>query len=296
MKSQIRGANRSLYWGPERRYQNRPEITVSPEQLTSDPKQFNEAIGLPKHPVTRLPSPLTPYQLDIIGYQGREQVINKANKIGVTEAILRRMVLKATVGDCKGYQLMLGAQDVNLAIENMSRLQRIFEESKILNKFVRGQPTRKRLYLVDGTTFFVMPRRAAALRGWPLVKYIFYDEAAHYGLLDDEDFLAAGYARLANTQGYLDVVSTPFGPRGYFYRLCKAAEDGGINMRPLTLHYSLGLMAGLITQEFIDDAKTHLTALFAQEFENRFLASQSAAIPAELIDRAATGRYELDLL
>ena len=114
------------------------------------------------------------------------------------------MIMKAVVGDCRGYQLMLGAQALELAVENMHRMQQIFRNSNTLSKLILGEPTVKRLMLIDGTTFFVMPRRAAMIRGWPRLKYAFLDEAAHYGLLDDEEFLAATYSRLANTQGYLD--------------------------------------------------------------------------------------------
>ncbi len=45
------------------------------------------------------------------------------------------MVMKGVVGDCRGYQLMMGAQDLRLAMENMRRLQDIFAQSHSLKGY-----------------------------------------------------------------------------------------------------------------------------------------------------------------
>jgi hypothetical protein len=252
------------------------------DTLSNDAEEFNRQIGLPVHPKTGRPSPLRQYQLDLIKYPGPDLVVVKSNKIGITEAILRDMAMKGVVGDCVGFQLMLAAQDLRLAVENMRRLQDIFLQSSLLTPLVKAK-SREVLELRNGTKYFVMPRRAEALRGWPRVKYAFLDEAAHSGLLDDEKILAATSSRMANTGGYLRVVSTPKGQRGYFYRLVRQAMAGENRLKVMTLTYHVA-PEDLIDPEFIEREKLRLGPLFAQEYECAFLTSGIAAFPAELVD------------
>ena len=207
------------------------------DSLSADPVEFNIQAGLPQHPKTGRPSPLLQYQLDIIRYQGRDLLVVKSNKIGVTEAVLRDMIMKGVVGDCKGFQLMMTAQDMRLAMENMRRLQDIFLTSEMLGPLIRSK-TKETLELKDGTRYFVMPRTAEARRGWPKVKYAFLDEAAHNGFLDDEKIMAATTSRLANTGGYIRTVSTPKGQRGFFYRMAMAGLAGKTRTKVMTLPYT----------------------------------------------------------
>lgn len=62
-----------------------------------------------------------PHQEHVIEYPGKDLAIDKANKIGITEAFLRKFAFMGVVGDCAGYQIMLGAQDRNLAVEYTRR-------------------------------------------------------------------------------------------------------------------------------------------------------------------------------
>ena len=253
------------------------------ETLSTDVVEFNNQIGLPTHPKTGRPGPLLQYQLDVIGYRGPDLLVVKSNKIGITEAILRDMVMKGVVGDCRGYQLMMGAQGLRLAQENMRRLQDIFGQSPMLAPMVRSK-TKETLELKDGTKYFVMPRSAEAKRGWPRVKYAFLDEAAHSGYLDDEKILAATTSRLANTGGYLRLVSTPKGQRGFFYRMATEALTGKVKAKVLTFPYQVAI-GNLIEPEFIEAERLRLGALFEQEYECQFLGSQNAAIEEGLLRR-----------
>ncbi len=257
--------------------------------LPSDIRQFNETIGLPVHPLTNLPTQPFAYQVDFMAYKGKRTISNKSRKIGWTEAVLRKMVYHA-LSDCAGYQLLLAAQDELIATQNMKRLQDIFELSDLLRPLVVGSDPRrnvKRLDLKDGTQFFVMPRRAAKFRSWPRVKYIFPDEASHFNLLDDEPFLAAAEGSLANTDGYMDIVSTPNGQRGFFYRLFTGAVEGANPYKWYMQDYNAGIQAGIISEAYIEEQRTIMgDLLFSQEFECKFVASGRAAFPADLIDRS----------
>ena len=252
-------------------------------------RQFNEAIGLPMLPSTNLPHRLLSYQDDAGSYKGKDLIVNKANKIGMTEAILRDLAFKGTVGDCVGYQMMLGAQRREMAFENMRRLQHIFDGSAILRPLVK-EKKQSRLILSNDTEYLVMPRSPAAMRGWPRLKYAFLDEAAHYGLLDDQEFLAATTSRLSNTDGYLRVVSTPKGQRGFFWQQCMAAQQdpqSPFAYRQWDFHVALGVM---VTEEFIAKERARLGTLFSQEYECAFLSAQNAAIEQELIEKSKTDR------
>ena len=251
--------------------------------LPTEAVEFNEtAIGRPIHPETGLPHKLLGYQLTVITYPGKDLLINKANKIGITEAVLRDMAFRGVSGDCRGYQLFLGAQDQVLAKENLRRLTSMFEGSPLLRPLIKRR-MQTRLDLWNGTEYIVMPRSAEARRGWPRLKYAFLDEAGHYGLLDDEPFLAATTSRLANTNGYLRIASTPKGQRGFFWRLNSyEGPNNSFKRYRWDYHVALGI---LISQEFIDKERTRLGNLFPQEYECEFIASQSAAIEPELLER-----------
>jgi hypothetical protein len=218
-----------------------------------------------------------------MNYPGRRLIVNKANKIGMTEAILRDMIRRAVVGDCRGYLLMLGAQDYKMAKENMNRLQAIFERSNLLRPLIRHR-TVTALSLQDGTRFLTMPRRAASIRGWARLKYVFLDEASHYGLLDDEEFLSATTSRLSNTDGYLRIVSTPNGQRGFFYRLYTAAVSGEAKeWKQMTFPYQVGIPS-MFTEAFIEGERTTLGNLFDQEYNCDFVGAGNVAFESELVD------------
>ncbi|MHB1910207.1 MAG: hypothetical protein ACYCQJ_15220 [Nitrososphaerales archaeon] len=263
------------------------EISSIPTDFT----EFNLEIGLPVHPVTNLPTALLPYQVQIGEYLHDNVLVNKSNKIGVTEAILRKYAYRGVIGDCQGYQMMIGAQERELAIENLSRLAQMFENSYKLRNLVKESKA-TRLKLKNGTVYFVMPRNSNAMRGWPRLKAAFLDEASHYGLLEDEQIITATSARLANTNGYLDIVSTPHGQRGFFYRLCVQADAGKIPFRYFRLPYTVAL-GQLISQDKIDrDRATMRPDEFRGEYECEFIASGNAAIESEIVD-LAVGDYDL---
>jgi hypothetical protein len=108
------------------------------------------------------------------------------------------------------------------------------------------------------------------------------DEAAHSGFLDDERVLAATTSRLANTGGYLRLVSTPKGQRGFFYRPYKAGTAGETPIKVYTLTYHVA--PTLITEEFVAKERTRLGPLFEQEYLCQFITSHMAAYPADLGD------------
>lgn len=227
-------------------------------------------------------------------YKGRRTVTNKSNKIGITELYMRLNIQRGTVGDCRGYQILYGSSKEKMANENLKRTAQIFRDSPRLNALLADDPTDSYIRLHNGTEFIALPRKVSSFRSWPRVKSVFLDEAAHYELLDDDSFFAAALGRLANTNGYLDIVSTPHGRRGYFFKIFTDAVAGKNNFKWWMVPYTQGIEAGLITQEFIDEARLAMSpAMFSQEFECEFNADGNAAIEGSLIE-AAQDTYEAE--
>ena len=280
----------------EQRYRRSRELHKQLELLPASWREFNEAIGLPIHPATNLPAPLTAYQEAMGGYQGHRTITNKSNKVGVTENFNRIEIRRATIGDCAGYQILYGSSKERMANENLHRTAQVFKDSRLLEPLLADEPTDSYIRLINGTEFIALPRKVSSFRSWPRVKAVFLDEAAHYELIDDKSFFAAALGRLANTNGYLDIVSTPHGQRGYFYQTYIDAEAGKNGFKTWRIDYTQGIQAGLISQEFIDEARRSMSPqLFAQEFECAFIpSSEFSAIEAGLTERSVTeGQVEI---
>ena len=259
-------------------------------------KEFNELIGLPIHPATNLPTPMTPYQIAQGEYKGHRTITNKTNKGGITENYNRINIKRGTIGDCAGYQILYGSSKEKLANENINRTGQVFKDSPSLEPYLAEEPTDSYIRLTNGTEFIALPRKVSSFRSWPRVKSIFLDEAAHYELIDDKSFFAAALGRLANTNGYMDIVSTPHGQRGYFYQTFIDAEAGKNRFKPWRIHYTEAVAAGLISQEFIDEAKLSMSPqMFAQEFECAFIpSSEFSAIEAGVMEKMFTSGDEVE--
>ena len=256
-------------------------------ELSHDARLFDEQIGWPILPATNEPHQLLQYQVDIEEYPGKDIIINKSNKCGITEAVLRKIIRMSVVGELAGYDVILGSSLEELAAENMRRLQEIFNSSTLLRPLMtEAIVTRTRLW--NGTRFLCMPSNPTAMRSWPRVKCVFLDEAGHIGRLDDTEYFAAASSRLANTNGYMYIVSTPHGQRGFFYDLYTKVVEGKIEMKRFELPYTVG-MGVFYTQEFIDKEKARLGNRFAGEYNCEFLGSENAAIEPELIDKNVEG-------
>lgn len=274
------------YWGLAELNKTQ-EVILPLEALPTDVNLFNEAIGLPIHPRTGLPHKLLDYQLEIMRCQYNDIQVEKSIKIGVSEAIIR-MILQRCVDtrlpkNYAGYQVMLGAQVYALAVENLSRMTELFDGSKLLQPFLAQDPTHELILLKNKTEIFPMPKSANAIRGYQRVKCVWLDEAAHTGLIDDREILAASLGRLANTQGDLITSSTPKGMRGFFWERHALKERGEAEMRIFHLPYWVAL-GTLISEDWIAEQKAKFGTLFSQEFEAQFITSESAAFPSDFVE------------
>lgn len=258
----------------------------------NNPRLFNEMIGLPIHPKTGLPNELYEYQLQLDNQRYRYQAIPKSNKIGITEIMLRRVIRKS-FHECLGFQLLVMAQRYEMALENIRRVTRLMRESTVLYPLLDEKRTRfDKIVNIYGSEIIAVPAAASAIRGYPRIKHIFIDEPAHFGSVDDEEILSAATSRLANTNGTLDLSSTPRGQRGFFYRVVISAETiKNFPWKVFRLPYTVAL-GKMIDQRFIDEERTNLGPLFPQEYEAEFLSSGSAAIPEPYLDLRSIDDYD----
>jgi len=237
-------------------------------------EEFNERVGWPKHPKTGNPTYLYKYQFDVIDASERFILVVKSRKIGITEAIIRR-VAQLALSHYAGFQVLLVSQREDNSEMMMDRLQNLFWQSPyaaLVSKANKGY-----LKLSNGCEIFSLPSTAQSLRGFPRVKAVYLDEAAHFIQLKDENIYAALRPSIVNTQGDFVIVSTPRGQRGFFYKLY--CEDN--DFRKFVFPYTIA--QGLISNESIEEERRALGPLFAQEYEAVFLSSMSAAFPEDFL-------------
>lgn len=197
---------------------------------------FNHVIGLPLHPHTREPMPLTAYQVDMFrrinkrttnpGRGGRARyrffLINKGRQMGFTEGVLR-IKLYYSFGRHKGRRFgIMAATNGKLASKDIRRLYGMFKNIK---SALTGPLKNNRLELVNGSTFEAFPASEEALTGDTNYGSIFLDEAAKWKLVDDTPVFNSimPIARTNKSDVYL--VSTPKGPVKTFYQTYKDPGD-----------------------------------------------------------------------
>ncbi|MHB8565688.1 MAG: terminase large subunit domain-containing protein [Nitrososphaerales archaeon] len=199
----------------------------------------------------------------------------KSRKIGVTETILRRAAYRCLTAYA-GRQVLFISSTMEFSELMMNRFLNLFDNSPYEELIV--DRLSDYCSFRNGCEVYSRPSTPQSLRSFDRVKGIYLDEAAHFGQLDDEKVYAAMTPNLINTQGDYVMVSSPRGPRGFFYRLYKEKNE----FRKFELPYTVA--PELIAQSEIEKEKLRLGPLFAQEYECSFLASGTPAIEPELID------------
>lgn len=248
--------------------------------------EFNEKIGWPKHPRTGSPTRLYQYQMDIMDAEQRFILVVKSRKIGITEAIIRRAAC-LSLSRYVGFQVLFVSQREDNSEMMMSRLQGLFWNSPYENLIAKA--TSDYLRLQNGCEIYSLPSTAQSLRGFPRVKAVYLDEAAHFVQLNDENIYAALRPSIVNTQGDFVIVSTPRGQRGFFYKLYRDDDS----FRKFVLPYHVA--PGLIEPATVEAERATLGPLFAQEYECAFLSSENAAFPPGLVEQSLSD-YELEEL
>ena len=181
--------------------------------------EFNKFIGLPKHPATLKEQPLTAVQRGFF----KEYVhptrqckihLNKARQCGWTEMILRILAYHC-------FHKYAGGKIVIIPGTRERTTKEIFGRFKELIKNTGKIEEEGYLYirLSNGTEIYGEKANPEAITGWTKIKAILMDEAAKWNLVDDTPVINAILPIVRTNKSDLFMISTPKGPRGFFYNI-----------------------------------------------------------------------------
>lgn len=187
---------------------------------------FTHTIGLPKHPVTFEPTKFMPYQeslFQILEHTKHNKFhFNKSRQIGFTEIILRILQFRCFNKYKAGKVMIIAGTREKTAAKIMTRFKQLFRN---IPDEIENTKDRLKLILKNGTEIEALPSNSDAIRGDTKIRAIFVDEAAHFKLLDDSVVLDAIEPIAFTNQADLFLVSTPNGPKGFFYKLSIQEND-----------------------------------------------------------------------
>ena len=138
--------------------------------------------------------------------------------------------------------------------------------------------SRSELTLANGSRVYSLPSGVGGgvtIRGFSKVSLLVFNEAAWVA---EEVYQAAGPFLAASEGGKVVLISTPFGQGGYLWRAWNS---------PLFAKLGVPSSASpLISDRFLAKERETMDALsYASEYEARFLSSQNAYFPTDLVQR-----------
>ena len=205
--------------------------------MTKDFLKFNDLIGLPKHPQTFKPGKITKIQNKV--YEEhiniKEQVklhLNKARQDGWTELILRALALGSFHKYANGKIIIIPGTREKTTKDIFNRYLGLYKNipeyiAEIGSLYMKLKPP-------YNTEIFGMPANPEAITGWTKIKAIFMDEAAKWNLVDDLPVINAILPIVRTNKSDLFMISTPKGPRGFFYQI--EIDDNDFTKLVIDLH------------------------------------------------------------
>ena len=204
---------------------------------------FTHVIGLPRHPNTMEPMPLTPFQVEIAlkiikdtshwnkrKYPDKEEWqrlahkyhINKGRQMGMTELILRLILYFSFTRYAGKHVGMIALTSGDLAKENLERLWELFRN---IPEIALKAPAAGEIKLQNNTTIKIFNSSEEGLTGHTKYACIFLDESAKWRLLSDDALMNSIQPIVASNGSDLFMVSTPKGPVKSFYKIFKDPKD-----------------------------------------------------------------------
>ena len=201
-------------------------VTTNIISMTKDFTKFNNIIGLPKHPQTFKEQNLTKIQMkvfDAVMKPKRQNKLhlNKARQNGWTELILRGLAFNM-------FDKYAGGKIVIMAGTREKTTKDIFTRFKALFKHIpeyvmEDGPLYLKLY--NGAAAYGFPANPEAVTGWTKIKAFFLDESTKWNLIDDYPVVNSVMPIVRTNKADLFMISTPKGPRGFFYDFDIAEND-----------------------------------------------------------------------
>ena len=251
--------------------------------------QFNDMIGLPRHPSTLEPTALMKYQTNFFNTidhtDSHKFHVNKSRQIGFTELILRILAFRCFNKYVGGNIIIIAGTREQTAKAIMQRFKNLFYN--ISHEIVNQSDIS--LELKNGTVIKAYPSNSDSIRGLTKISAIFLDEAAHFNLIDDSKVMDAVQPIVDTNQSDLFMISTPNGPRGFFYDIDTGDNDF------LKFTYNIYEAVGTIyTKEQAENMLADTVHDTDQEFLNKFTTGRDS-IWGEVTPAHRTDEAEMDL-
>lgn len=241
------------------------------EEIPSDFVKFNELIGLPRHAATFKTMPLMPFQtgfFELVHNSKHNKFhVNKARQIGFTELCIR-IILYESFHKYKGGKILIIAgtrSDTTRDIFN-----RMYELCRSIDSHIDIKGANY-IRFKNGTEIKGLPANPEAATGLTKIKCILLDEAAKWDLKDDWPVMNAIMPIVRSNKSDLIMISTPKGPRGFFYEIDRGDNDFVKKM------YDIYSVQGLLySKEEIDAMIKSSVEDPNQEYLNQYVAGRDS--------------------
>lgn len=287
-------------------------LSVPQEYIPTEALEFYDDFGQFLHPRTgaTVTRP-TEYQIEEWNNEQKYKLIVKSQKVGISSWELRHD-FNLALTKYKGKDILIIAQTQYHANEHLLTLKTDIINSPKYSKYLirdpseflfREQKTKVREVQIKNPSNPLKPSRIIALGAsegavwsWKNVAHIHMSDIAANDLKDDSPLFAAAFSRLANTGGSMTIETPPRGPHGrifeiYQQSLLSSSPTSGYEI-PIEGRFKIfhvtaqdGVRARLITQEFLDEEKFRLGALYPQYYEAEFISVSGNLFNQSAIDR-----------
>ncbi len=240
---------------------------------------FTHLVGLPKSPSTYNPMPLMPYQTQFFKTIDNPRYhkfhVNKSRQMGMTELVLRIIQYRAFTKYAGGKVIIIAGTREKTTKKLMQRLKELFRN--IPNVIQKSDDLSIKLY--NGTTFEGLPARAEAILGDTKIKAIFMDEASKWYMTDDEPVMNAVKPIVDINKSDLFMISTPNGPKGFFYKIERDTNDF------MKIKYDIYQAVGfLYTQQEAEEMLKDTAVDTDQEYLNQYTTGKNSVFGTVLDD------------
>jgi len=218
-------------------------------------QEFNKMIGWPINRNTNRPQKMTDYQITYHNTIQRyhKVILNKTRKGGFTDSAIRTIALNIFGHYAEHDTMIVAGNELIIAREILDRFNDLFEKGftdlngrkwrygDVIMRHVKNPQPIVEFY--NGARVFCFAASKSAqsqsFRGPDDVISIFFSEAAHTGMENDQPIWNALTPNLANRDdGDLVLESTPNGKRGIFYNIWSDVERGiNKSYHPLRIDY-----------------------------------------------------------
>ena len=203
-------------------------VNIDKHLLSLQFEDFQEYIGNPQHPATLQRQPMTDAQTDYfytyVHPKKRSWIhLNKARQCGWTECVLR-IIAYHSIHKYAGKKIgIIAGTNMNTTKQIFARLKELYTRTPLEDLVIDKRPLE--LHLSNGTTVYGGAASVETFTGWTKFGCFLMDEAAKWNLVEDRPVLNAMLPIARSNNADVHMISTPKGPRGFFYHIAMADKD-----------------------------------------------------------------------